>query len=586
MKLIDMKNLIYLLAMLRVARFSTTSLNVFAFTANCPSRQQAREVCLRASSNDDEMVKRYVVIQKNKQSMNFRNGSPLVFSGSVEKTIQVQTIVSKESEGQIPMGSLVGILVEDDNHETQSKKNTNRNSGGRKKRSQEKAAADIRYKHYVVDENFNVAKEYNADGDFLSHNENALEIKRSLQQGKLIGFGFFNPISMYRTFIFCHESNFKDVFKDVNDIFKTTTKGYGERTNEIIEMVMRTKIKDAIRSRMLLNLPSSSTNSYRLINGEGDGLSGLAVDILGGKVAVMMASAAWVEIHKPVIVKVMREVLDTHPLYGGAENNRLDIVWRNTPMRLRQDGYELPDEYSDVEKEELDATPVILTENNINYYAYPYDTSSQKTGFYCDQRENRYNLSTHCENKKVLDLCCFNGGFALNAMIHGGASSCVGVDSSQQAVDAATANARLNNLDPDRIEFIRQDISEYMKGAKDKGEEFDVIILDPPKLAPTVTALDRASRKYHSLNRDAMKLINSKEGGLLLTCTCSGAMTQKNGGQYFLETIKKAALSAGRRITLLRSNGAAPCHTQCPASFPANAYLTAALFYVSPENDD
>jgi 23S rRNA G2069 N7-methylase RlmK/C1962 C5-methylase RlmI len=356
------------------------------------------------------------------------------------------------------MGSLVGILVQDDSQETQSKRNSNRNSDGRKKRGQDKATTETKYRHYVVDENFNAAREYDAKGEFLSDNGDALEIKKSLQQGKLIGFGFFNPISMYRTFIFCHESNFKDVFKDINDIFKTTSKGYKERTDEIIEMVMRTKIKDAIRSRMLLNLPSSSTNSYRLINGEGDGLSGLAVDILGGKVAVMMASAAWVEIHKPIIIKVMRDVLDRHPIYGDDSNGPLDIVWRNTPMRLRQDGYELPNQHHDIEKEEVSSTPVILTENDIKYYAYPYDTSSQKTGFYCDQRENRFNLSTHCENKKVLDLCCFNGGFALNAMIHGRASSCVGVDSSQQAVDSATANARLNNLDAKKIQFIRQDI--------------------------------------------------------------------------------------------------------------------------------
>lgn len=552
-----MKNLLCVFSMLRVARLSTL-VNAFAFTNHRPFSRQVRETVLAASSHDDDPVRRYVVIQKSKQSMNFRNGSPLVFSGSVEKTIQVHQTALKSSEGQIPMGSLVGILVQEENSKgTQSKRNSNRNSDGRKKRSQEKASTEIRYKHYVVDENFDIAREYNADGEFLSDSGDVLEIKRSLQQGKLIGYGFFNPSSMYRTFIF----------------------------DEIIEMVMRMKIKDAIRSRILLNLPSSSTDSYRLINGEGDGLSGLAVDILGGKVAVVMASAAWVEIHKPIIMKVMRDVLDTYSAYGGDVSGPLDIVWRNTPMRLRQDGYELPDGYHDIEKDDLDTTPVILKENNIKYYAYPYDTSSQKTGFYCDQRENRYNVASHCQNKKVLDLCCFNGGFALNAMIHGGASSCVGVDSSQQAVDAATANTRLNNLDSDRIQFIRQDISEYMKDAKDKGEEFDVIILDPPKLAPTVTALDRASRKYHSLNRDAMKLINSKEGGLLLTCTCSGAMTQKNGGQYFLETIKKAALSAGRRITLLRSSGAAPCHTQCPASFPANAYLTAALFYISPEND-
>ena len=97
-----------------------------------------------------------------------------------------------------------------------------------------------------------------------------------------------------------------------------------------------------------------------------------------------------------------------------------------------------------------------------------------------------------------------------------------------------------------------------------------------------MSGLDRASRKYHSLNRDAIKLINDDTGGILVTCTCSGAMTQKNGGQFFLETVKGAALAAGKHITLLQKNGAAPCHTVCPASYPAGSYLTVAVFHVSP----
>ena len=168
-------------------------------------------------------------------------------------------------------------------------------------------------------------------------------------------------------------------------------------------------------------------------------------------------------------------------------------------------------------------------------------------------------------------------------MVHGGASSCTGVDSSQDAIDAAIANAELNGLDDSRIQFLRDDIAQYMKDANDDAKEYDVIVLDPPKLAPSVSGLDRASRKYHALNRDAMKIIDRKEGGLLLTCTCSGAMTQKDGGNFFLQTVQNAALAAGRQVTLLRKSGAAPCHTQSPASYPAGNYLTAALFYVSPK---
>ena len=186
-----------------------------------------------------------------------------------------------------------------------------------------------------------------------------------------------------------------------------------------------------------------------------------------------------------------------------------------------------------------------------------------------------------CRGKRVLDLCCYNGGFALNAMIRGFAASAIGVDSSQDAVDSAVSNAKLNGLDKD-ISFVKDDITAFMKRAIEAKDEYDIIVLDPPKLAPSLTSLDKASRKYHALNRDAMNLINRSQGGLLLTCTCSAAMTQKDGGSYFLNTVNGAALSAKRRATLLRVSGAAACHTQAPASFPAGAYLTAALFHIGP----
>ena len=257
----------------------------------------------------------------------------------------------------------------------------------------------------------------------------------------------------------------------------------------------------------------------------------------------------------------------------------IDIVWRNTRNRLKQEGYELADE--DTEDNEKADVSLVATETSVKYLTYPW-SDGQKTGFYCDQRENRLMVAELCKNKRVLDLCCYNGGFALNAMVKGGASSAVGVDSSQDAVDSATENAKLNELAEQDVSFVKDDIAAYMKSAMEANDEFDVIVLDPPKLAPSLSALDKASRKYHALNRDAMNLINKEEGGLLLTCTCSAAMTQKDGGQYFLNMVNGAALSAKRRVTLLRVSGAAPCHTQSPASFPAGAYLTAALFHVGP----
>jgi 23S rRNA G2069 N7-methylase RlmK/C1962 C5-methylase RlmI len=253
-------------------------------------------------------------------------------------------------------------------------------------------------------------------------------------------------------------------------------------------------------------------------------------------------------------------------------------VWKTTPSRLKQDGWDVKENAPAVE--EVSNEVVVTRESGISYNTFPFQ-DGQKTGVYCDQRENKSLLTPLCENKRVLDLCCYHGGFALNAKLLGGAAHCTGVDSSQDAIDISEKNVALNGIE-EGVEFVKEDIANFMKRASEEETEWDVIVLDPPKLAPSVSGLDRASRKYHSLNRDALKLINSKEGGLLLTCTCSAAMTQKDGGQYFLQTVQQAAISAGRQVTLLRTTGAAPCHTQSPASYPAGAYLTAALFHVAP----
>ena len=243
-----------------------------------------------------------------------------------------------------------------------------------------------------------------------------------------------------------------------------------------------------------------------------------------------------------------------------------------------------------------------FSQNGIKYYIQP--VGSQKTGFYTDQRSNRELVSGLAEGKTVLDLCCFVGAFSLNAAVNGGAKKCTGVDSSkvrtvrvvasppppnsnssnfnhiQDAVAAAQKNAELNGVD--NCEFIAMGIEAYMKDAISRGLEYDIVILDPPKLAPTVKSLERASRKYHALNRDALKLVNKKSGGVLMTCTCSSAMSTMNGGQYFLNTIQRASLAAGRDIKLHgRSHGAA-CNSTSPLEGSSN-YLTAALIGVAAE---
>jgi 23S rRNA G2069 N7-methylase RlmK/C1962 C5-methylase RlmI len=437
-----------------------------------------------------------VVCKRTRQSRSFREGNPLVFSGAIAYT------QSTEKE-ELPLGCLVSVHVQMDKEG--------------KKEGRE-------YPHMTTEVGDNT---------------------------QLIGWGVYNPHSMYRVRILCHATNYPSLMK-----FLANYKEEGE----VLRSILETLLKSSLATRRALNLPSSDTDTYRLVNGEGDGLSGLAVDIIGGSVAVVMSSAAWCQVHKSVIEEILQSQLN------------LDIIWKTTPGRLQQDGMELVE---DSHENNEDTTMVVATESGIQYATFPY-MRGQKTGVYCDQRENRYQLAQYCGGKRVLDLCCYHGGFSLNAAIHGRAQQCTGVDSSQDAIDISKANSERNKCN--NVEFVRQDISQFMKQAYEEGGEYDVIVLDPPKLAPSISGLYRASRKYHGLNRDAIKLMNKKEGGLLLTCTCSAAMTQQDG--LFLQTIQQAAIAAGRRITLLRVCGAASCHTQNPAS--KGSYLTAALFHVSP----
>ena len=442
-----------------------------------------------------------VVCKRTRQSRSFREGNPLVFSGAIAYTQSTQ-------KKEIPLGCLVTVYVQMD-------KET-------KKEVRE-------YKHMTT-----------------------TEVDDNTQ---FIGWGVYNPHSMYRVRILCHATTHPSLMKILANCSKET---------EALRSILEALLKSALSTRRALNLPSSDTDTYRLVNGEGDGLSGLAVDIIGGSVAVVMSSAAWCQVHKSMIEEILQSQLWN-----------LDIIWKTTPRRLQQDGLELAEDTSHENNAE-DSTMVVATESGIQYATFPC-TRGQKTGVYCDQRENRYQLAQYCGGKRVLDLCCYHGGFSLNAAIHGHAQQCTGVDSSQDAIDISKANSERNKCS-NVVEFVRQDISQFMKQAYEQGREYDVIVLDPPKLAPSTSGLDRASRKYHGLNRDAIKLMSKTLGGLLLTCTCSAAMTQQDG--LFLQTVQQAAIAAGRRITLLRVSGAASCHTQNPSS--KGAYLTAALFHVSP----
>ncbi|KAL6283109.1 hypothetical protein ACE6H2_014038 [Prunus campanulata] len=363
---------------------------------------------------------------------------------------------------------------------------------------------------------------------------------------KPIGWGMYNSVSMFCVRLMQLE---EEATRDLSCALN-------------MEKLLETRINEAIELRKSLGLPSASTNAFRLVNSEGDRLSGLIVDVFGD-VAVIASSAAWVEKYKPEVE---------------ASVGRIDeinyINWRPSSEVLKEEGLDA----SNYKERDPSICPqrTKVTENGI---FYAISLGGQKTGFYADQRENRQFISTISDGQRVLDMFCYSGGFALNAA-RGGAVNVIGVDSSLPAVELAKENVVLNNMDPGKITFLREDASEFMKGALSRNESWDIVILDPPKLAPRKKALQNASGMYRNLNSLAMQL--TKRGGLLMTCSCSGAMTQSGMFLRILQascTLLGAASAAGRKITILREAGAACDHPIDP-SYPEGKYLSNILLRV------
>lgn len=356
-------------------------------------------------------------------------------------------------------------------------------------------------------------------------------------QRNIIGKGFYNSVSMYR----------------VRMAARASESEYNLEISELIE----TRIKQAISRRKMLCLPSTETNAYRLVNGEGDMLSGLMIDVFGDLVTIQ-SSALWVEKHKETIKAALTRVL------GIRDSN---IVWKCSEKRLKQDGMT-----DAVEEDTSSASTIVIQENGIKYQVQPQ--LDQKTGFYCDQRQNRVMMRGLSNGRTVLDAYCYSGGFAMNAVL-GGASHVTAVDSAEKILKTLKVNLQLNGMEG-KVDVVEGDCVTVMTDFAKNNRHFDIVICDPPKIAPTRATLYRAAMKYQQINAAAMQVVNPA-GGLLLTCTCSSAMTQSG---EFLTNLQLAAKVARRTITVLSVSGPAADHTTLP-NYPEGNYLTAVLLHVN-----
>mgnify|MGYP002550699026 FL=1 len=281
------------------------------------------------------------------------------------------------------------------------------------------------------------------------------------------------------------------------------------------------------------------TSSCRIIFGEADFLPGLVVDKFSD-VLVVQSLALGIDRMKEEILSLLVEVLRADGVEIRGIYERSDVKVREQEGLPRQKGFigaEFP-------------TRVQIVENGVRYEVDVED--GQKTGFFLDQKYNRLAIQRLCKDARVLDCFTHTGSFALNAGI-AGASSVLGVDASQLAVDQARINAELNGLS-DRVQFLCADVFDLLPELERQGEQFDVVILDPPAFAKSRASVKNATRGYRDINLRGMKLV--RDGGYLATCSCSHFMTY----ELFTQTIAQAARSAHVRLRQVEYRTQAPDH--------------------------
>ena len=303
------------------------------------------------------------------------------------------------------------------------------------------------------------------------------------------------------------------------------------------------RIKQAVGQRRAL---MSETGAMRLIHGESDALPGVVADRYGDTVVLQLNSA-------------------------GADR------WRETiaDALLAVDGVARIWERSDAEVRQLEGLPavtaalrgarepveVVIDEEGLRF---GIDLEQgHKTGFYLDQRDNRQQLRALASGREVLDCFCYSGGFALNA-VAGGAMSVVAVDSSADALALARRNAELNTLP--QPEWLEGDVFQLLRKFRDSRRSFDLVVLDPPKFAPTAAHAEKAARAYKDINLLAFKLL--RPGGLLMTFSCSGGVT----ADLFRKIVAGSALDADAEAQVVAYLGASSDHPAA-LSFPEGDYL-------------
>ena len=307
------------------------------------------------------------------------------------------------------------------------------------------------------------------------------------------------------------------------------------------------RIKNAAEFRKQI-INDEKTNAFRVVNAESDSLPGLVVDKYGDYLVCQFLSAG-AEFWKKEIVEILVSLFNPTGIF-----ERSDVEVREKEGLLPSKGV-----LFGKEPDEL----IEIIENGNKFFV---DVNlGHKTGFYLDQRDNRKILEQFASGKEILNCFSYTGGFSVYA-VKAGASKVINVDSSAESLVLAEKNFFLNGIDSSKFENTHDDVFKYLRKLRDTNRQFDVIILDPPKFAESVSQIDKAARGYKDINLLALKLL--KKNGLLFTFSCSGHIVP----DLFNKIIADAAADAGREVHILKYLTQSPDHTML-TSFPEGLYL-------------
>lgn len=315
----------------------------------------------------------------------------------------------------------------------------------------------------------------------------------------------------------------------------------------------RKRIRAALASRSTPRA-ISNTSAHRLIYAESDNIPGLIVDRYGD-VLVLQSLTAGTEFWKETIADILLEETGLSIIYERSDADVRELEGLEPKVGLLRGN--------------LSSFVFPLTENNLKFNIN--FAKGHKTGFYLDQRNNRMRVRDLAQNKDVLDCFCYTGGFSVNALA-GGAKSVLSVDSSSDALVLCRENVALNHLDAARHTTIEGDVFQLLRKFRDEGRSFDMVILDPPKFAPTAAHADKATRAYKDINLFAFKLL--RPGGTLVTFSCSGGVD----AALFQKIIAGAALDAGAEAQIVEFLSQGPDHP-IALNFPEGAYLKGLICY-------